>query len=70
MKATSEEELESRLIAFYSKSSIMPGRSLWGRDHVLEDGQRMIQYLIFAKEPLDVVYNSDGTINAIYTSYE
>jgi len=42
----------------------------WGRDHVLEDGQRMIRYLIFSKEPLDVVYNPDGTIDAIYTSYE
>jgi hypothetical protein len=70
LKATDEKELEHRLIAFYSKSAITPEKSSWGRDHVLRDGQRMTQYLIFGKEPLDVVYNADGTVDTIYTSYE
>ena len=30
----------------------------------------MIQYMIFDREPLDVVYNNDGSIDQIYTSYE
>lgn len=30
----------------------------------------MVQYLIFGKEPLDVVYNSDDSIDTIFTSYE
>jgi len=31
---------------------------MWGRDYVLKPDERMIQYLIFAKEPLDVVFDS------------
>ena len=69
-KATTESDMESRLLAFYTKSSITPGESSWGRNHVLASGQRMTRYMIFSKEPLDVVYNGDGSVDAIYTSYE
>jgi len=41
-----------------SKRSIAPSNSMWGRDYVLKPDERMIQYLIFAKEPLDVVFDS------------
>jgi hypothetical protein len=70
MKATTEHELESRMMAFYSKSAILPSQSYMGRGHVMKSGQRMIRYVIFAKEPLDIVYNSDDTIAAFYVSYE
>ncbi len=70
MKAINEGDLEHRLFAFYSKNPITPESSSWGRNHVLREGQRMTRYLIFGKEPLDVVINADGTLDAVYTSYE
>lgn len=70
LKATNEKDMESRLGAFYTKRAISPGVSSWGRDHVMKNGQRMTQYLIFNKEPLDVVYNADDTVDTVYTSYE
>ncbi len=69
-KATTESDMDSRLLAFYTKSLITPRESSWGRSHVLASGQRMTRYMIFSKEPLDVVYNGDGSVDAIYTSYE
>lgn len=69
-KAINEEDLEARLIAFYTKSEILPVQSYMGRDHVLAPGQRMTRYLIFDKEPLDIVYDKDGTIAGFYVSYE
>ena len=69
-RAIDEKDLESRLFAFYSKSSILPEQSYMGRNHVLTPGQRMTRYLIFNKEPLDIAYNQDGTIAGFYVSYE
>ncbi len=69
-KATNEGDLESRLFAFYSKSSILPEQSYMGRDHVITPGQRMTRYLIFDKEPLDIVYNKDSSVAGFYVSYE
>ena len=36
----------------------------------LKPGERMIQYMILYRAPLDVVYTTNDTIVAIYTSYE
>jgi hypothetical protein len=69
-QAVNEEDLESRLFAFYSKFQIEPANSYMGRDHVLKPGQIMTRYMIFNKEPLDVVYNADMTMDAFYPSYE
>lgn len=69
-KASNERDLESRLFAFYSKSSITPEQSYMGRDHVITPGQRMTRYLIFGKEHLDIVYNEDGSVAGFYVSYE
>lgn len=70
LNATNQNQLERSLFAFYSKRQIAPSDSMWGNEHVFDPGQYMIQYLIFAKEPLDVVFSEDGSIDAIYTSYE
>ena len=70
LRATNERQLERSLFAFYSKKEISPSASLWGKEHILQAGQHMTQYLIFGKEPLDVVFFADGSIDAIYTSYE
>ena len=70
ISARTEGELEARLPLFRSETEITPKVPGWGSNHKLEDGDRMIRYLIFGKEPLDVVYSSDGTVDAMYTSYE
>ena len=48
------------LAGFRSEMEISPEVPGWGSKHKLEEGHRMIRYLIFGKEPLDVVYASDG----------
>jgi len=62
-------ELESYL-SLYSQKDISPMQSEWGRNHVLQPGERMTQYLLLWSAPLDVVYRSNDMIGAIYTSYE
>lgn len=56
----------------YSLREIQPKDSIWGRGHELQPGERMMQYRILWNQncPLDVVYDSDGHVRAIYTSYE
>ena len=61
-------ELES-MLSLYTKSDITPEQSGWGRDHKLQSGERMTQYSLLGA-PLDVVYNRDNSIVAIFTSYE
>ena len=70
LRAADDRQLERSLFTFYSKREISPSESLWERGHVLKRGQHMTQYLIFGKEPLDVVFFADGSIDAIYTSHE
>ena len=68
-KPTTMAGLESNL-SLYSKRDIAPAQSGWGQNHKLLPGERMTQYLLLWSAPLDVVYTSDNTIVAIYTSYE
>lgn len=68
--AKTEAELDRRMWAFYSKRSIAPSNSSWGWSYTLKPDERMIQYLIFSKEPLDVVLDGQSRIVAIFTSYE
>jgi hypothetical protein len=70
MMAKTESELEASLPIFRSEMEITPKVPGAGSNHQLQEGDRMIRYLIFGKEPLDVVYSSDGTVDAMYTSYE
>ena len=53
-----------RRLWFCSSGSLgVLSRSTW-------QGERMIQYRLLYSAPLDVVYTSNNTIVAIYTSYE
>ncbi|MFC7339370.1 hypothetical protein ACFQY0_19415 [Haloferula chungangensis] len=70
LAAKTEKELVARLPVFRSEVEITPAVPGWGSHHKLREGDRMIRYLIFGKEPLDVVYARDGTVDAVYTSYE
>jgi hypothetical protein len=68
-KPKTKTELESHL-SLYREQAIDPAQSDWGRYHELKPDERMVQYLILGRAPLDVVYNSSNDIVAIYTSYE
>lgn len=62
-------ELEQYLY-LYSTKTILPSQSMWGWNYELKDDEKMVQYLLLWKAPLDVVYDSNDNIRAIYTSYE
>lgn len=66
---TTRVQLES-FLSLYSQREIQPSQSDWGRDYQLKPGERMIQYMLLYRAPLDVVYTTNDTIAAIYTSYE
>ncbi len=68
-KPTTRVQLES-FLSLYSQREIQPSQSDWGRDYPLKPGERLIQYMILCRAPLDVVYTTNDTIVAIYTSYE
>lgn len=70
MAARTEAELDDRMGAFYTKQSISPKDSLWGKIYHLKPGERMVQYLIFGKEPLDVVFDRHSRVVIVFTSYE
>ena len=61
-----------KYLHFYSLREIQPKDSMWGNGYELKDGERMMQYCILWNKncPLDVVYDKDDAIRAIYTSYE
>ena len=66
-----QADLENQLHG-YSSREIQPKDSIWGSGHELQPGERMMQYRILWNKncPLDVVYDPDGQVRAIYTSYE
>jgi len=66
---TNRAQLESYL-SLYSQREIATPQSLWGHNYQLQAGERMIQYRLLYRAPLDVVYTTNDTIVAIYTSYE
>ncbi|MCD6050668.1 MAG: hypothetical protein K0Q55_2071 [Verrucomicrobia bacterium] len=70
LAAKTEAELDGRMWAFYTKRAIAPSDSMWGKRYALKPDERMIQYLIFAKEPLDVVFDRESRVVAAFTSYE
>jgi hypothetical protein len=70
LTAKTEAELDRRMWAFYTKRSITPAQSMWGRSYAPKPDERMVQYLIFAKEPLNVVFDRESRIVTAFTSYE
>lgn len=62
-------EMESYL-HLYTTKQIHPTNSGWGSHYELKNGERMIQYMILFRSPLDVVYDSNDFVKAIFTSYE
>jgi len=70
LEAKTEAELDHRMLMFYSKRAIAPLKSIWGSNYKLKPGERMVQYLVFSKEPLDVVFDSRSRVITAFTSYE
>ena len=68
-KPSTRAEMESYL-SLYRAREIQPSASDWGRNHVLREGDKMVQYMILWNAPLEVVYDRDGKLLAFYTSYE
>ncbi len=66
-----KDELEQHIFC-YKTRVIQPSESMWGNSYKLKDGERVVQYCILWDEncPLDVVYDSEDNIKAIFTSYE
>ena len=70
LQAKTETDLDHRMWMFYTKRSIAPSNSMWGSSYTLGPGEHMVQYLIFAKEPLDVVFDRQSRVVAAFSSYE
>ena len=70
LAAKTEAELDRRMFAFYTKRSIEPSESMWANSYPLKPSERMIQYLVFSKDPLDVVFDGQSRVVAAFTSYE
>ena len=70
IECKSKNELERSLLCFYTSRQISSKDSMWGRDYEFRKGERMVQYLIFSKEPLDVVYDEENKVIRMFTSYE
>ncbi|PYJ80667.1 MAG: hypothetical protein DME22_23715 [Verrucomicrobia bacterium] len=68
-KPTTQAQLEACL-SLYTQRNIQPSQSDWGHSYQLGPGERMTQYRLLYRAPLDVVYGSNDTIVVIYTSYE
>jgi hypothetical protein len=68
--AKTEVELDHRMLAFYTKHNISPSESMWGSGYILKPDERMVQYLVFGKEPFDVVFDAQSRVVVAFTSYE
>jgi len=68
-KPKTKAELEKILDNYFTRI-IKPSGSLSGYKHKLKDNEIMVQYLIAQKMPLDVVYDHENNIKALYTSYK
>ena len=68
-KPTTQAQLEACL-SLYTQRNIQPSQSDWGHSYQLGPGERMTQYRLLYRAPLDVVYGGNDTIVVIYTSYE
>jgi hypothetical protein len=66
------KEVLEKYLNCYTLREIQPTDSRWGIHYELKAGERMLQYSILWNRncPLDVVYDTNDAIRAIFTSYE
>ncbi len=68
-KPTSKSEVDG-LLLLCSAKKIDITNSLWGKDTALEPGDSCWQYNILWRDPIDVVYDSEGKVKNILPSFE
>lgn len=68
-KPATKSEVEG-LLFFYSAKQIDITNSLWGRGTVLAPGDSCWQYKILWRDPIDIVYDSEGKVKHIFASFE
>ena len=66
---TTRTDVEDLLI-FYRSRRISIKESAWGKAIKLQPGQYCQQYQILRKEPIDIVYDHDGRVVHMLSSYE
>ena len=71
MKSETQADLERIVVpCSAAPKQIPPSASAWGGNYVLKDGERMVQYMIKDHAPLEVVYDHQNRVQAVFTSYE
>jgi hypothetical protein len=70
MSAKSKIEIENILGDKIKKRNVDVSESGWGSHYSLKSDEYMIQYMIKDTEPLEVVYDTQGLVKAVFTSYE
>ena len=71
MGSETQAELE-RIVGPVSATpkQVQPPASAWGGSYIIKDGERMVQYMIKDHAPLEVVYDRQNRVRAVFTSYE
>ena len=59
-----------RILFLYSAKQIDIKRSSWGKTYQLESGDVCFQYLILGRDPIDIVFNQENHVKAVFSSFE
>jgi len=59
-----------RILFLYSVKPIDIKESLWGNTYKIGQGESCCQYRILGREPIDVVFDAQGQVKHIFSSYE
>lgn len=68
-KPATKAEVE-RILFLYSAKQIDIKKSSWGKTYQLESGDVCFQYLILGREPIDIVFNQENHVKAVFSSFE
>jgi len=68
-KPPTKDEVEGILFLYRAKQ-IDIKNSAWGKTYQLGSGDVCFQYLILGTEPIDIVFNQELQVKAIFSSFE
>lgn len=69
LKPVTKDGVE-RILFLCTVKQIDIKKSLWGNTYQLKSGEVCYQYLILGREPIDIVFNQDNHVEAIFSSFE
>jgi hypothetical protein len=69
LKPDTKDAVE-RILFLCSIKQIDIKNSLWGKHYQIESGDVCFQYLILGREPIDIVFNRENHVTAIFSSFE